>query len=227
MRAFRSTSACASASARCRSARSMWNASRCAVFGPTPGSRESSLISLSSGSGSCGTRASLLLQQAGWQAHAGGQRLHALRRVLLRLLERLVDRRDHEILEDLDVFGCARIDGDRHELLRTGHHRLHGAAARARLHGLGFELLLQLAHPLLHLLDLPQHLHRVFHSLTSFTLVTRPSKRRTTSRTNGSSSGLSGFAARDSAATSRSLYSTLTFGPSHSRTCGISCSDCS
>src|SRR2546423_808293 len=81
------------------------------------------------------------------------------------------------------------------------------AAAGAGLDGLALELGLDLGHAVLHLLDLLQHLHRILHSETSFTRVTRPSNRRTTSRTKGSSSGLAGpFPAGldDSAAASRS-----------------------
>ena len=69
-----------------------------------------------------------------------------------------------------------------------------------RYHRLVLQLFLQLGHPVLHLLDLAQHLHRVFHSETSFTRVTRPSNRRTTSRTNGSSSGLATLAGRPASA---------------------------
>src|SRR5579864_7075206 len=54
MRAFTSSIAWASAPARVRSARSRWKARRCAVLGPMPGRRESSWMSRSSGSGSCG-----------------------------------------------------------------------------------------------------------------------------------------------------------------------------
>src|SRR4029077_7288748 len=84
----------------------------------------------------------------------------------------------------------ARVDAHRYKLLRPGHHRAHDATARAGIHGLVLPLFLQLGHLVLDLLDTAQHLHRVFHSEDSFTRVTRPSKRRTTSRTKGSSSGL-------------------------------------
>src|ERR1700719_1356696 len=105
MRAFTSAIALASESARWLSARSRGKARRCAVFGPTPGSRESSVISLSSGSGSCGTSRPLLLQESGWEAKAGAERLHLGRGQLPRSLERLGDRRDHQVLQDLHVLG--------------------------------------------------------------------------------------------------------------------------
>src|SRR5437879_3602546 len=101
MRAFTSAMAWASDSARCLSARSRWKARRCAVFGPTPGSRDSSVISLSSGSGSCGTSRPLLLlllQEPGREAEAGAEGLHPGSGQLPRALERLVDRRDHQVL---------------------------------------------------------------------------------------------------------------------------------
>src|SRR5205823_15124748 len=90
-----------------------------------------------------------------------------------------------------------------------------------------FQVLLQLFHAALHLLHLPQHLQRILHSDTSFTRVTRPSNRRTISRTKGSSSGLAGRAGPLAASFSRKRYSTFTASPNHSRTCGISCADCS
>src|SRR5579859_284550 len=227
MRAFTSSIACASASARCRSTRSIWNARRWAVFGPTPGRRESSVISLSSGSGSCGTRSSLL-QEARRQAHAARQGLHLRGRVLARPVQRLVDGREHEVLQQVDVFHRPGVDRHGDQLLRAGGHDLHGTTTRRPLDSVVLELLLQLRHAVLHLLHLAQHLHRVFHSLTSLTLVTRPSNRRTTSRTNGSSSGLAAFAGFGaSAGDSRRRYSTFTSGPSHARTCGSSCADCS
>src|ERR1700730_9468839 len=96
-------------------------------------------------------------------------------------------------------------------------HHTHRASAGRRLDRLGLQLCLYLAHPVLHLLYLAQHLHRIFHSDTSFTLVTRPSNLRTTSRTNGSSSGLA-FGVDFTASPSRSRKSTLTLSPSQAFT---------
>src|ERR1700681_2119106 len=109
MRASASAMAWATESARCLSARSRWKARRCAVFGPTPGSRESSVINLSSGSGSCGTSRPLLLQESGREAKTGAERLHLGGGQLPRSFERLVDRRDHQVLQDLHVLGRARV----------------------------------------------------------------------------------------------------------------------
>src|SRR5919201_746790 len=221
MRAFTSSIARASPSARTRSARRMWNASRCAVFGPMPGSRESSWIRRSSGSGSAG----MGLEEAGREPQAGGDRLHLRRRHLLRLLHRLVDGGDDQVLQHLRVAGRLGVDAHRDQLLRAGRDDRDRASARRRLDGLRLELLLNFLHPVLHLLDLAQHLHGVFHSDTSLTRVTRPSNRRTISRTNGSSSGLAGLCLGTSF--SRRRKSIRTSPPSHARTCGISCADCS
>src|SRR5438105_5972112 len=229
MRAFMSMIACASESARCRSVRSMCKASRCAVFGPTPGRRDSSEISRSSGSGSSANVLSLL-QQARRQTQPGAEGLHLRRGQLPRMLERFVHSGHDEILQHLDVLGRARVDAHRDELLRACRHRAHHTTTGARLDRLVLELFLDLAHAVLHLLDLLEHLHGVFHSghSISFTRVTLPSKRRTTSRTNGSSSGLDGFSVRPtSAEASFNRYSTFTSLPNHARTSGIRCVDCS
>src|SRR5205814_7190679 len=120
-----------------------------------------------------------------------------------------------------------RLDAHRNRFLRPcGDHR-DGAAARSGFHGFRLELLLHFLHAILHLLHLAQHLERVLHSETSFTLVTRPSKRFTISRTKGSSSGLAGRGPVFAASASRSRKSIFTSSPSHARTCGMSCADCS
>src|SRR6266849_4876483 len=194
-----------------------------------PGSRDSSCTSRSSGSGSCG-KWRPGLDETGGQAQPAGDRLHLFRGQLLRCLHSLVDRGHDQVLKHLCVRSGGGVDRNRHDLLRARGHHPHRATARACLDGLALELGLDLGHAVLHLLDLAQHLHRVLHSETSLTRVTRPSNRRTTSRTNGSSSGLAGVLPAGlpgSAVTSRSLNSTVTVSPSHARTRGSSCADCS
>src|SRR5437763_1007413 len=134
---------------------------------------------------------------------------------------------DEQILQQLGIAGRLRVDAHGDQLLRTGGHHRDRATADRGLHRFRLELLLDLAHPVLHLLDLAQHLERVLHSETSFTLVTRPSKRFTISRTKGSSSGLAGRGPVFAASASRSRKSIFTSSPSHARTCGMSCADCS
>src|SRR5439155_2915651 len=126
-----------------------------------------------------------------------------------------------------DVARRIRIDNHRNNFLSACGDRSHGATACARLNSLMLEVFLQLLHPALHLLHLAQHLHRILHSETSFTLVTRPSNRRTISRTKGSSSGLAGRCAGLVASLSRSRKSIFTSSPTHLRTWGINCADCS
>src|SRR5712692_9519275 len=182
----------ASASARWRSARRMWKASRWAVLGPTPGSRESSWIRSSTAWGNSGKRSA---HQAGRQPQAGGHRLHALGGHLTRLLERLVEGSHHQVLQHLGVGGEAGVDGHRHDLLRPRHHGLDGAAARRGLYLLGLQVCLDLGHLGLHLLDLLEHLHGVLHygcdslTLGTDTFVTRPSSWRTARCTISCSSG--------------------------------------
>src|SRR6202158_2981838 len=139
----------------------------------------------------------------------------------------IVDRGDHKVLEHFDVRCGLGIDRHRDHLLISGGDHPHCAAAHARLDRLRVQLRLNLVHPVLHLLNLPQPLHRILHSETSFTRVTRPSNLRTTSRTNGSSSGLVAGPLGFVASPSFSRKSTFTSFPNHSRTCGISCRDCS
>src|SRR5205814_5113309 len=122
------------------------------------------------------------------------------------------------------VCRTAGVNEDRSHLLRPGHDPTHRARARRGFDGLFLELSLDLGHPVLHLLLLLQHLHGIFHSVIPLTRVTRPSNRRTTSRTKGSSSGLTDFEeGGDSAFASFSRYSTLMSGPSHARTSGSRC----
>ena len=92
-----------------------------------------------------------------------GQRPEPRGGQLLRLLERLVEGGDHQILERLDV---VRIDGvgvdrDRLDLLMAGHDDGDHAATDARLDGLGAELFLDLGEASLHLLHLLAQIARV------------------------------------------------------------------
>src|SRR5690606_33218842 len=96
---------------------------------------------------------------------AAGHLGHLLRRQLPRLAQGLVDRRDHHILQHLDV---VRIDGlginaDADDLLVAVGDCAHHAAASAGLHGLAPQLLLDPGHLLLHLLHLFHHLGHVHH----------------------------------------------------------------
>src|SRR5690242_21668031 len=124
-----------------------------------PGSLDSSLVRASIADTS-GVRLEGKLERepAGKLAHL---RLHAL----LRLLLRLRDGDEQEVLEHLDVGGIhdARVDLDRLDGPLTV--RLHGdhAASRRGLHGLLLQLLLELLEAALHLLRLLQDLHELSH----------------------------------------------------------------
>src|ERR1700674_4298235 len=170
------------------------------------------------------------LNQAGRKTQPGCDRLHLCGRLMLRHLQRFVDRGHDEVLEHLGVTGGSRVDCDADHLLRPGHDDAHGATPGAGLDGLGLEPGLNLGIPVLHLLHLPDHLQWILHSETSLTRVTRPSNLRTTSRTNGSSSGLAGVRGPTfipSPLNSFILKSTVTPFPNQSRTSGNSCADCS
>src|SRR5437660_2914055 len=195
MRVLTSTIARASASARPRSARRMWHASRCAVLGPTLGSRDSSWISSSRAAGSCGTPGRPRLEQARGQAQARCDGLHALGGEVPRPVHPLVHRRHDEVLQHLDVVaGHVRVDRDRQQLLLAVDHHFHGAAAGRGLDLFLLELGLDLGHLGLHLLDLLEHLHLVLHQGVSFngrTRTTFASNFLSAALISGSSSGAS------------------------------------
>src|SRR3954469_22206132 len=92
-----------------------------------------------------------------WSAEAGdlqarGDRPHLLLGELLGRPERVVDGRDDQVLEHVDVLGIdgRRVDREPDELLLPGHGRLDDPAARGALDGGRLELGLDARHVLLH-----------------------------------------------------------------------------
>src|SRR5215470_19246514 len=128
MRVLTSTIARARASARPRSERRMWKASRWAVLGPTLGSRDSSWISSSRATGSWVN--AVPLHQAGGQAQSRCDCLHPGRGQFTGAVQRLVHGRHHKVLEHVDVPGDVRIDGERYNPLLAVDDSLDGPAAR-------------------------------------------------------------------------------------------------
>src|SRR3954466_7520833 len=160
IRSLTSRMASARAVASSVSARRMWNASRCAVRCPIPGSLPSSVIRRWTGGA----------YKPGSEPQAERAQVHAAREPAeLRLLEllggaqALVDRGEHHVLEQLGVVGIDRVRGDRdrldHEV--AGHLDLPHPAAGGGVGLLVLERLLGLEHVLLHLLDLLHHLLHV------------------------------------------------------------------
>ena len=158
----------------------MWNASRCAVRLPMPGSLPSSVTRRWTGGASrsylCRRRAARLggappgrppsaaqpaeTAQAAERVERRG-RVHAahpgrLALQLHRLPERLVDRGEDHVLQHLDVLGVDRVglDLERLELEVARHDDLDHAAAGRGLDALVLELLLRGHHVFLHLLRL-------------------------------------------------------------------------
>src|ERR1700730_15860144 len=120
----------------------MWYASRCAVFGPTPGSFESSYMRRASGRArAVGTSHPRKLQAAGEAAELVG-------RELLRLGERVGGRDADEVLQGFHVFRIDRFlfDAALFALLRTGHDYDDRPAAGRSIDRHGAELLLSLRH---------------------------------------------------------------------------------
>ena len=181
MRSLTSRIASASAWASSGEARRMWNASRCAVRLPMPGSLASSVTRRWRGGASsagylCLRRAARLggappgsAAAAAEPAQASqaaerverGRRVHPARagRLALqlhRLAQRLVDRGEDHVLQHLDVLGVDRVGVDRQRLQLevAGHHDLDHAPAGRRLDPLVLELLLRGHHLFLHLLGL-------------------------------------------------------------------------
>src|SRR5438045_1170121 len=140
----------------------MWYASRCAVFGPTPGSFESSSIRRASG------RARAVGKSHPRKLQAAGEAAEFVGRELLRLGERVGRRRANKILERLDVFGVDRFlfDADLFALLRSGHDHDDGAAAGRPLDCQRAELVLSLRHIGLHLLSELLDVAEVLHSIS-------------------------------------------------------------
>src|SRR3954471_4341480 len=160
IRSFTSRMASASALASSASARRMWNARRCAVRCPIPGSLPSSVMRRWTGGA----------YKPGSEPQAERAQVHAAREPAeLRLLEllggahALVDRGEDHVLQQLGIVGVDRVGRDRdrldHEV--AGHLDLDHPAARGGLDLLVLELLLRLEHVLLHLLDLLHHLLHV------------------------------------------------------------------
>src|SRR5689334_6205093 len=81
--------------------RSMWNVSRCVVFGPIPGCDANASTARAIGSMVC------TLGHAG-QLHAAGERAELVGRRFLSFAQRLVDGSHDQVLERLDVFGIDR-----------------------------------------------------------------------------------------------------------------------
>src|SRR5688572_21269542 len=168
--------------------RSRWYVRRSAVFRPIPGRRASS-VARSSIADTIGNRerddgseeaqsrrlspvpfsdfaaSSASERQLERQVHATGKLAHFLLGQVSRLLLRLDDRNEDEILEHLDVGSVhdRRVDLDLPDLaLSVGLDRDH-SASRGGVHRPRFEIVLNLLQPTLHLLRLLQDLHDVSH----------------------------------------------------------------
>src|SRR3954447_21473492 len=142
------------------SAARRWKAIRCALLGPTPGSRPSS--SMRSWTAPSYMRSEARQAQAAEITETAGDRAHLLLGQVGCCPRRVAHSSDDEVLQRLDV---VRVDGlgvDRHggELATAGHRRPHQAAAGASLDLNGGELLLRSHQLLLHLLRL---LHELLH----------------------------------------------------------------
>src|SRR3954471_14848934 len=102
--ALTSLIASASGSASSSLALRMWNASRCAVRCPIPGSRASSVMRRLTGGANKPLEArQAQTAEAALASEAAGGGAHLRRRQLLGGAHRLVDRRLHHVLEQLDV----------------------------------------------------------------------------------------------------------------------------
>src|SRR3954452_24278880 len=118
------------------SAASRWKAIRWALFGPTPGSRQSS--SIRSWTAPSYT---VFLFGVGWSeareaetaaaaTETARERAHGARGELVGHALRVVQRGDDEVLQGLEVVGIDRggRDGDRGDVAAAGHGRRHQAA---------------------------------------------------------------------------------------------------
>src|SRR3954471_16172174 len=168
-RSFTSSIAAASASASSFGRESRWNARRCAVRCPTPGSRVSCATRLSTaGETTAELCLPMRLTRPAAPSEAESQRpqvSHLQLRLgqLLRRLERRVDRGEDEILERLHVLRVDRLlrDLDLDELARARGLDRDRSTARGPLDDLVLHLLLRLLHLLLHLLRLLHQLAEV------------------------------------------------------------------
>src|SRR5690606_21166908 len=125
---FTRVSAAASRVTSVGSADSTWNAMRCALLGPIPGSRPSSSMR-------SWIAPSYITGSERQAAEAAGQRPHLLLGERAHRLRRVAQRREHEVLQRLHVvrIDCLRID--LHRLVLTGAGDRHGdqtAAGRTR-----------------------------------------------------------------------------------------------
>src|SRR4051794_38795173 len=135
------------------SAESRWKAMRCALLGPTPGSRpSSSMRSWTAPSYTSDAR----------QAEAAGQRAHLLLGELRRGASGVAHGGGDEVLQRLDVSGVDDFgrDDDAGQLARPGHGGAHQPASGAALDLEVGELRLGAHELLLHLLGL---LHELLH----------------------------------------------------------------
>src|SRR5262245_14907389 len=131
-------------------ARRRWYVSRCAVFGPIPGSRANDSISRATGSISVAATTALEARDP----ESAGHGSHLLLGEASRGAERVVDGGHDQVLEHLDVrrVDGGRVDRDRDELLLAGHDGLHDAAAGGAVDLGVAQLALDALHLLLHLL---------------------------------------------------------------------------
>src|SRR5262249_39781207 len=139
------------------------NVSRWAVFGPMPGRRWRASIRRATGSGEYANRARLHAETG--DLEAAGQLAELLLHELARFSERLVRRREHQILEHLHVVlvDDLRIDLDGRELLLAVGLDRHHAAAGGGVDFALADLFLHRRHLRLQLLrflhDVPEALH--------------------------------------------------------------------
>src|SRR5258708_37546217 len=101
-----------------------------------------------------------------WTREAAGHAAELLARELLRLRPRVVDRREHEVLQRLDVRRIHRVlaDADLARLLGTGHDDPDRTAARGAFDGERAELGLGLLHVGLHLASHALQITDVLHA---------------------------------------------------------------
>src|SRR3954464_12733989 len=178
-----STSTCASRRTSTGSLASRWKAMRCALLGPTPGSRPSSSIrSWTAPSYTVVPLCSLAVvsrrvRSETWQpgppAEAPREGTHGAGGQLVGRMLGVPDGGDDEVLQRLEVVGIdgGRRDRERGQLAVAGHRARHQAAPGRAGHLAGGELLLRGDQLLLHLLRLLEQLGHV--GLTSGEHATR------------------------------------------------------
>src|SRR5215212_453302 len=150
-----STRAAARTRASPSGARRRWYVRRWAVLGPIPGSRENASINRATGSIRVDGTGRRGLEAR--DPEAARHRRHLLLGKPPRGSEGIVDRRDDQVLEHLDVrrVDRRRIDRDGDELLLSGDHCADDTAAGRAVHGRVAQLALDALHLLLHLLGHP------------------------------------------------------------------------